>query len=493
MFKIGWAEECILPENKKVFLAGQFFKRISEYVETPVSVTAMAIETETDAAVFCACDLVSTSHALLEEVREALRGKTDLPLEKIIISATHTHTSMRYKSRSDYGSKPLSILEKYVKSENKEAETERDDSILSPEEAMLFLVEKISTAILRAWDGRKSAMYATGFGRAAVGMCRRTCYDDGSAKMWGDTNSPNFTALEAGNDSGIELLFMFDEAKKLTGVVANVACPSQVVEHRSFISADYWGKVKILLREKFGEDIFLLPLCAAAGDQCPRDMIRWVNPEMPINDPNIHREDYIERDGDPSMFEIKGTWLVGKRIVNEILWAYEDITEYKTESPFCHKVLTVDLPIRRVTPSEYEAAKKEIEAFAKEKADAVDFRDNAKMHVHAGTLVRFELQKTKDIHSIEVHVLRLGDIAIATNPFELFLDYGNQIRARSRARQTFLIQLSCGASGYLPTERAEQGSHYSAYVSSGITGHAGGEILVRKTLQEINSLWEKER
>ncbi len=184
---------------------------------------------------------------------------------------------------------------------------------------------------------------------------------------------------------------------------------------------------------------------------------------------------------------------MGKRIVNEILWAYEDITEYKTESPFCHKVLTVDLPIRRVTPSEYEAAKKEIESFAKEKTDAVDFRDNAKMHIHAGTMVRYELQKTKDIHSIEVHVLRLGDIAIATNPFELFLDYGNQIRARSRARQTFLIQLSCGASGYLPTEKAEKGSHYSAYVSSGITGHAGGEILVRKTLQEINSLWEKER
>ncbi len=493
MFKIGWAEESILPENKKVFLAGQFFKRISEYVETPISVTAMAIETEEDAAVFCTCDLVSTSHALLEEVRAALCGKTDLPLEKIIISATHTHTSMQYKSRSDYGNDTLGVLARYVSGGNKEAESERDASILSPEDAMPFLIDKISSCILRAWNERKAAMYATGFGRAAVGMCRRTCYDDGSAKMWGDTNSPNFTALEAGNDSGIELLFMFDASKKLTGVVANIACPSQVVEHRSFVSADYWGKVKILLREKFGENVFLLPLCAAAGDQCPRDMIRWVNPETPIDDPNIHREDYIERDADPSMFEIKGTWLVGKRIVNEILWAYDEITEYKAESPFCHKVLTVDLPVRRVTPLEYEAAKKEIESFVKDKTDAVDFRDNAKMHIHAGTMVRYELQKTKDIHSIEVHVLRLGDIAIATNPFELFLDYGNQIRARSRARQTFLVQLSCGASGYLPTEKAEKGSHYSAYVSSGITGHAGGEMLVRKTLEIIRDLWEKEK
>ena len=35
---IGWAEESLVPE-KKVRLAGQFFERISEYVETEISVT----------------------------------------------------------------------------------------------------------------------------------------------------------------------------------------------------------------------------------------------------------------------------------------------------------------------------------------------------------------------------------------------------------------------------------------------------------------------
>jgi len=32
-----------------------------------------------------------------------------------------------------------------------------------------------------------------------------------------------------------------------------------------------------------------------------------------------------------------------------------------------------------------------------------------------------------------LHIIRLGNIAIATSPFELFLDYGNQIKARSLA------------------------------------------------------------
>ena len=68
--------------------------------------------------------------------------------------------------------------------------------------------------------------------------------------MWGDTNTANFVSLEGGNDSGIELIYTFDAEKKLTGIVANIACPAQILEQRNFISADYWGRTKAILREK---------------------------------------------------------------------------------------------------------------------------------------------------------------------------------------------------------------------------------------------------
>ena len=322
-------------------------------------------------------------------------------------------------------------------------------------------------------------------------MCRRACYDDGTALMWGDTNTANFTQLEGGNDSGIEILYTFDENRKITGVVANVACPAQVLEHRSFISSDYWGKVKQYLREKLGDELKVLALCSAAGDQCPRDLIRWVEPETPVMDPNINHDTHNERWADPSMFDIKGCTLAGRRVANEILYAYEDITDYYDTLPFEHRVLKVDLPIRRVTGTQYRAADRAIREFFDGAGDTINYKDNAKLYIYAGDIARYRYQQTHDILETEIHVMRLGDIAFATNPFELFLDYGNQIRARSAAKQTFLIQLCCGAEGYLPTEKAEKGSHYSAYVSSGICGHIGGEQLVRKTVQEINGLFEK--
>lgn len=494
--KFGWSEERLVPDGKKVNLAGQFYERITEEVRDHLCVTALAIECGEASAIFCACDLVSTSHILLEKVREFLReAYPEVPADSVIISAIHTHTGPSYAHRSDSGAisgSALGILKQYMPEDvsyDKLVEDDGSENMFDGEEAFLYIAQRIASSAATAWSKRAAGKYASAFGRAAVGMCRRVCYDDGSAKMWGDTNAANFTELEGGNDSGIELIFVADENEELTGVVANVSCPSQVLEHRNFMSADFWGDVKKRLRARFGEKLFLLPLCAAGGDQCPRDMIRWVEPETPINDPNIERIDPIEHRADPSMFDVKGCEVAARRIATEILFAYDDGLTYTDASVLTHKKIRMDIPLRRVTIAERDRAKAEIDRFFKEHKGNINFRDTARMHIHAGTVARYDAQQTQDLYQIEIHVLRFGDIAIATNPYELFLDYGNQIRARSLAKQTILIQLCCGSYGYLPTEKAEKGSHYSAYVSSGTTGHIGGDMLVRKTLSEINEMW----
>ncbi len=493
--KIGWSEVSLVPEGRKVNLVGQFYERITDDVLDPICVTAMAVECGGEEAIFCACDLVSTSRVLLLAVRERLEKVDGFPVDKVMVSCIHTHTSMGYANRSDYTAElgsSLDVLRKLMPDAKYEKLVSyKGDDLLEGQEAFDFIANRIAKAAVEARANLKDAYYSQGFGRAAVGMCRRVCYDDGSAKMWGDTDMANFTELEGGNDSGIEMLFTYDENKKLTGVVCNVACPAQVLEHRNFISADYFGRVKVRLRKKLGDEIKLLSIVSPAGDQCPRDLVRWVEPETPINDPNIVRNDPTKRVADPSMFDVSGCEKAARRISDEIFYALEEVTEYVGESDLVHKNLILDIPLRKVTPEEYEKAKKAIEDFAKELGDGVmTFKDNARMHVHAGTVSRYEVQQNIYNTRIEVHILKLGNVAFATNPYELFLDYGNQIRARSKASQTFLIQLCCGSMGYLPTKKAEIGSHYSAYVSSGTTNHIGGDILVRKTLQEINSMFK---
>ena len=492
---IGWAEESIVPD-KKVSLAGQFFERISEYVESEITVTAMAVEADGEEMILVSADVVKCEDWMLALARKKFNEfNLGVDANKLMVAATHTHTShvMSGNTSSSTGAHVAAkILDEFLpKGKKYTTFVTPDDNVMTPETAGEFVAGKIALAAKRAWDNRTESYYANEFGRAAVGMCRRVIYDDGSAKMWGDVNTANFVALEGGNDSGVELLYTFDKNKKLIGVVANIACPAQILEQRSFVSADYWGRTKAILREKFGEDIYLLGLCGAAGDQCPRDLVRWVDPETPIDDPNVKRPNLLKRKADPSMYDVSGCNRVGKRIANEIISVYEEITELQNEAEFKHKVINLDLPLRKATMTEYEHAVRELEYYVEKNKDkdVFNFEDNARMHVHAGTIKRYREQQFTEVVPIEMHVIRFGNISIVTNPFELFLDFGNRMKARSYSEQTFIVQLCNGALGYLPTEKAEKAGHYSAYISSGWVGHEGGDMLVRKTIEEINNMW----
>jgi hypothetical protein len=111
-------------------------------------------------------------------------------------------------------------------------------------------------------------------------------------------------------------------------------------------------------------------------------------------------------------------------------------------------------------------------------------------------MARYREQQSCGTRPVEVHALRLGDVALATNPFELFLDYGLRIKARSKAPQTLIVQLT-GTSGrtdasYLPTARAVAGASYGAMIADNTFGPEAGQVLVDQTVAMINEMWAEE-
>ena len=93
--KIGWSEIDITP-SKKVSLAGQFAERISQYIEKPLTATALAVEANGEQMILVSCDLANVTWKLLCDVREALADNTlGIDPQKVILSAIHTHTAYR--------------------------------------------------------------------------------------------------------------------------------------------------------------------------------------------------------------------------------------------------------------------------------------------------------------------------------------------------------------------------------------------------------------
>ncbi len=486
--KIGMFEQDITPVEP-VLLPGQFYKRVSTHVESEIKAEIFACEADGEQLIIVAMDATHIAPNLVELVRDKVTEKCkEIDTSRIILCATHIHTAPAYleKRKGEF----FSGIHQYFPDDYKFKPAVDTDDYMDPGKYLDLLGEKMSDGIVAAWNKRDTAYIAQEFGRAVVGHSRRVCFSDGTAKMYGIADKATFTEMESGNDTGVELLYVFDKDKKPMGALCNISCPAQVLEHCSFVSSDYWGKAREMIKDEL-PDFVLVGLCGAAGCQAPRDMIRFILPDT--LDPNLVRDNVQRpRRTDPDMYAIEGATEIGDRVSHVVLRRLKFAEKALiSEAVLKHRVECCELPIRKVTETDrlnaLENIRKYIERLPTKEYNAYD---TAALHVETGILDRYKMQETVTVIKPEVHFVRLGNVAFATNPFEIFLDYGNRIRARSHAEQTFLIQLACDSCGYLPTEKAEKGGHYSAYVSSGKCGHEGGDLYVAKTLEAIKEMFD---
>ena len=457
---VGTAEVDITAAGP-VAVSGQFHLRIAKTVETPITANVIALESREkdssrDLAIMVSCDLLYIPSVVLELVRNAVQKRLpDIDTSKIFLNGTHTHTA------------PVLLLDKYPIPK---------EGVMQVEEYRSFLAERVADAIVQAWNNRRAGSVTWGLSHAVVAYNRRAVYADGSAQMYGRTDIDEFRNLEGYEDHDVNTLFFWNDSGQLIGAVVNVSCPSQEVESRSTVNADFWHPVRKALKERYGNQLCILTWTGASGDQSPHLMYRKQADERMRMLRGLDRLDEISR-----------------RIVRAVDDAYETVrNDRHSDVPLIHKVEKIQLPMRLVTEAEYAKAKKAVEKVAaemKQNPEAVT-SEYRRMKWYEVTIDRFEKQKTnpKPTYQMELHVLRIGDVAICTNSFELFTDYGIRMKARSKAVQTFVVQL-VGTGTYLPTDKAIRGGHYSAVVHSSLVGPEGGKVLVDHTVNAINSLW----
>lgn len=172
-------------------------------------------------------------------------------------------------------------------------------------------------------------------------------------------------------------------------------------------------------------------------------------------------------------------------------WAPKDLRNDLQLKHICKKI---NLSKRTVTEEEYNRNIEWVKQFRTMQLNSSQQRYLSRCQ---GVVERYEnqLKGIFPVQPVEIHVIKLGDIVFATNPFELFLDYGVRIQAGSPAVQTFIVQLAgkgiASGGSYLPTAKAETGGGYSASVYCNVVGSKGGAELVEETMKAINKLWQE--
>jgi hypothetical protein len=468
---IGAASADITPELP-VPLTGNTSVRIAREVSSRCLANVLALESReggqaVDQAILVACDLCVIRPGIQEGFRNHVASRLPgFDMHKLFLAATHTHAS------------PVLLQDRYDEAEYGDA--------LQPKDYVPWLFEQMARAVEAAWKNRSPGAVAWGLGHAVVGRNRRVVYADGTAKMYGNTNDPAFRHVEGYEDHAVHVLGFYDAGKRLKATALTLAATAQSTGGNA-VSADFWDDVRRRLHQRYGDDLCVLGFCAPAGDQTPRRQ--------------------VGQKSEQRMEKLRGL-NHGQEIGRRLAAAFDDVLaviaqDIRTDVPLIHRVEQVELPARIVTGAEYEVAKKVCEEIDAKRNRGKS--DRWIRHFYGSVVDRYLAQQKggSKTYEMEMHVLRLGDVAIATNPFELFLDYGVQIEARSPAVQTFLIQLA-GAGRehayYVPTPRAVAGgaldsqpfTNYSATVTHNLVGPEGAQVLVDRTVAAIEALWNKE-
>ena len=500
--KIGWGRREISMDGP-VSIPGQMYVRISQGVLDPLYATAVCVDggEGQKAVIFCSVDVVVLGKGIIQEtVRRCKARYPEMPAEAIVMNATHTHSSINYWS------------DRVVTPDGVEA--------LAGQEVYDFVCNNIVDACCEAWTSRTEGGIGYGYGYAVVGHSRRVCYTEprgnatpacgaprGTSVMYGGTRVPEFSHYEAGAEHFLNDMFTFDKEQKLTGMILNVPCPSQVSENFEMLSSDYWHDVRELAKVEFGEDVKIVTQCGCAGDISPR-LLHYgqaqarrmkLKYDMGYDPAKLARLN--EHDINKRMSERKD---IAERIVagaKEIYsWAKKEIF---TQVPVDHEAKEMQLKRRTITDEEKAWCESNIAWLeenmptgegmtADEKRIAVSSY-NSYIGRNKRAIDRYENQDKDPTQPHLTHVARIGDICFATNRFELYIDYMHRMQARSPFLQTFTIQMAgTEESCYLCTERGNEGKGYSANLFCNQIGFDGGQQLVEETLEILNAMKAKD-
>ncbi|MCC6443959.1 MAG: neutral/alkaline non-lysosomal ceramidase N-terminal domain-containing protein [Armatimonadetes bacterium] len=269
-------------------------------------------------------------------------------------------------------------------------------------------------------------------------------------------------------DTQLQVLLCEDDEGNASEVMINFQCHPVTVQVQPLVSADFPGVATQLVEENLPGCRTCFYLQGAAGNLDP---LR--------GDTRDFRDVFLY-----------GTMIAGEtlkiaaRLLGDPSAAMEDFT-LKTASR------RVTIPPRPL-PERQEWADRLADALERERKAATDQeRLQAAGQAQQCREVLGLVDRYTTPQEAEAQVLRIGSLAIASTPGEMFTEWGLKIKKESKAPYTFVSELTNGWVGYLlnPGGFAE-GGYEASYGTWTQTGEEGAALLTETAIELIAELWE---
>src|SRR6056297_129003 len=436
-FRVGAAVVSVTPPELPVLVNGGMLTRSAKQVKTRVNARALALDDGRERIAIVVVDSCMMPRPLLDEAKAMAAARTEIAADRILISATHTHTAPSCMGALGTAADPSygDYLQEQLATAVAAAEANLEPALVGwgSGRADAFTA-------LRRWVRRPDRVELDPFGNRTV---RANMH---AANNWDDVIGP--TGPE---DPELAMISFQSPQGRPLAVLANF---SMHYFGDQPLSADYFGLFAEGLKERLtdaAKDPAAAPFVGIMSHGCSGD---------------IWRRDYAlppEQRPDPT---IEG---FAEGLLEIAMETYHDI-EHRQPEGLAMAESRMRLNYRLPVQQRLEWAQRivdELQGAPPETTTEVYAREQLLLQQRGDT-------------EVVTQGIRIGEIGIATTPNETYALTGLKIKHQSPLPHTMVIELANGGDGYIPPPEQHRLGGYNTWAARS----AGLEVMAEPKIAE---------
>ncbi len=334
-----------------------------------------------------------------------------------------------------------------------------------------FLSERMADAVVRAYNNLEPAKIGWGCGKEPTQVFNRRWHMKPGTDLTNPFGQPDQVKMNpgVGNPNLIEPAGPIDPDVAVVSIQTKAGAPLALLANYSLhyvggtgpgeVSADYYGVFCKRLSEMVSPSDSGKPFVAIMSNGTSGDInnINW-SAKKAIRLPHYEKINQVAN-------------ILAAEVAKVL-----QLINYSDWVPLESRTQEIKLGVRKPTQREVDIAN---ERLAKVESQVLQTLPD----IYARETIL--LDDFPDEVSLKLQALRIGDLAIAATPCEMFVEIGMEIKEKSPFEQTFSISLANGYNGYLPTPEHHQLGGYETWRarSSYLEEYASPKIT--KTLFEL--------
>ena len=436
-FRAGAAVVDIVPREFPISMLGSFADRPATSAHDPLEVRAVVLDDGRTRIAIAVCDNCIIPRELHDEAKKLAAGRTQIPAERMLISATHTHTApaVVVLSKIPVDARYTKLLVEKIAEAIAQAE-----SRLAPARAGWAVVPVPDQVFNRRWFLKEGTMQPNPFGQID------------KVRMNPPGGSPDLVRPAGPTDPDVAVLSLQCGQGKPLALLANYSLHYVGGVPAGQLSADYFGEFTRQIEERLAPNAEPGQFVGILSNGTSGD-INNIN----FRQPRQRREPFEQ------------IQVVAKSVADAAEQAYRRI-DHRPQVSLAMAQREIELAVRKPNGDELARAR------------AVVARPNDEglprlARHYAEAAIR--LSEYPDTVKLQLQALRIGRLGVVAIPCEVFAEIGLEIKRLSPLQPTFTIELANGYNGYLPSPEQHALGGYETWrnTSSNLEENASRRIV----------------